>query len=89
VDVSLTEELARWVEAQVETGLYRSSSEVVREALELLVRRELQRGARLADLRGEIDVGLADLEAGRSKELTPELLEEVKARGRECLISHR
>lgn len=40
MNVSLTEELVRFVKAKVETGRYTSSSEVVREALRLLEKHE-------------------------------------------------
>ena len=36
MNVSLTPELEKWVQSKVETGLYGSSSEVVRDALRLL-----------------------------------------------------
>lgn len=38
IKVSLTDELARFVDAQVASGRYASSSEVVREALRLMER---------------------------------------------------
>jgi antitoxin ParD1/3/4 len=38
IKVSLTEELARFVDAQVASGRYASSSEVVQEALRLMKR---------------------------------------------------
>jgi antitoxin ParD1/3/4 len=38
INVSLTDELAKFIDAQVATGRYASSSEVVREALRLMER---------------------------------------------------
>lgn len=52
MNVSVTPELARFVQERVESGLYSSASEVVREALRLLHRRELERQA--AAERGEM-----------------------------------
>ncbi len=40
LNVSLSPELARYVRAKVENGLYASAAEVVREALRLLLLRE-------------------------------------------------
>lgn len=82
MNVSLTKELEQWVETQVGTGLYRSSSEVVREALRHLMLREEQRQARLRNLQGEVQVGLDDLDAGRKEDLTEDLVAAVKGRGR-------
>lgn len=85
MNVSLTKELESWVEAQVGTGLYRSSSEVVREALRHLMLREQQCQARLRDLHREVRVGLDDLNAGRTEDLTEDLVDAVKSRGRRRL----
>ncbi len=58
MNVSLTPELERLVQEKVESGLYSSASEVVREALRLLRERDELRQARLEELRREIAVGL-------------------------------
>jgi len=60
MNVSLTPELERLVEAKVQSGLYRSSSEVVEDALRLLE----QRDSDLKELRARMDEGLADLDRG-------------------------
>lgn len=74
MNVSLTSELERFVTQKVQSGLYTSNSEVVREALRLLRRRERVRRRRLAALpRAEsgdrpqrrIIVSLDDLRARR------------------------
>ena len=39
MNVSLTKELSKWVNDKVSTGLYNSSSEVVREGLRLLMQK--------------------------------------------------
>lgn len=85
MNVSLTKELEHWVAGQVGSGLYRSSSEVVREALRLLMLREQHRQARLRDLQREVDVGIGDLDAGRVEELSDEMVAAVKSRGRRRL----
>jgi antitoxin ParD1/3/4 len=54
MNVSLTQELEKFVDAKVSSGRYTSASEVVREALRLLEEHDATRSARLAALdRGE------------------------------------
>jgi antitoxin ParD1/3/4 len=48
--------------------MYNSASEVVREGLRLLQQRDELRDAKLKALRSEIQEGIDDLEAGRSKD---------------------
>lgn len=68
MNVSLTPELEKIVSFKVESGLYNSASEVVREGLRLLQQRDEMREMKLDALRTEIQKGLDDLEAGRTKE---------------------
>jgi antitoxin ParD1/3/4 len=49
----------------VDSGRYGNTSEVIREALQLLEDHEKLREIRLADLDASIEQGLADIEAGR------------------------
>lgn len=65
MNVSLTPELERIVETKVKDGLYNSASEVVREALRLLQKRDEVSQLKLDALRAEIQKGVDDLEAGR------------------------
>jgi len=58
MNVSLTPELEAFVSKQVEGGLYNSASEVVRDALRLLVHQEQERLAKLRALQHEIQAGL-------------------------------
>ena len=51
MNVSLPEELAKFVKDKVSTGRYGSSSEVVREALRLMEKTERREAERLALLR--------------------------------------
>lgn len=64
MNVSLTPELEKLVNRKVSTGKYQSASEVVREALRLLDERDLIRKARLDSLRGELERGVEQIEAG-------------------------
>jgi antitoxin ParD1/3/4 len=62
MNISLTPELEKWVQAKVESGLYNNASEVIREALREGLRRETE-----ADwLRAQAAIGYAQLEAGES-----------------------
>ncbi|HEY8567238.1 MAG TPA: type II toxin-antitoxin system ParD family antitoxin [Beijerinckiaceae bacterium] len=64
MNVSLTPELERRVAEKVESGLYTSASEVVREALRLLFEAERIKDRRLASLDADIRRGLAQLDGG-------------------------
>ena len=68
MNVSLTPELERIVDKKVKSGLYNSASEVVREGLRLLEHRDEMRKVKLEALRNEIQIGVEDLEAGRSRD---------------------
>lgn len=83
MNVSLTPKLEEWVQNKVQSGLYGSSSEVVRDALRLLHQYEEERGKKLSSLRSEIQIGLEQIRAGRSKPLNEDLIEDIKKRGRE------
>jgi len=64
-----------YVEAKVRSGEYPSDDAVYQAAIEALQREE----AALEQLRREIDIGIADLEAGRVTRETPtEIGEAVK-----------
>jgi antitoxin ParD1/3/4 len=65
MNISLTSELEQWIQKKVASGRYQTSSEVVREAL----RAQIEREEKLALLRGEIEKGWADAEAGRTVSL--------------------
>jgi antitoxin ParD1/3/4 len=82
MNVSLTLELETWIQSRVETGLYGSSSEVVRAALRIYRTYETGRDAKLSQLRSELDVGIADLDSGRSVPFDKDLVDQIKARGR-------
>ena len=63
MNVSLTPELEKYVRRKVATGLYNNASEVIREALRLLVSREAEtRAPQAAPRKGEVLARLAGLE---------------------------
>lgn len=68
MNVSLTPELEQIIAFKVESGLYNSASEVVREGLRLLQQRDEMRELKLEALRKEIQHGIDDLEAGRFRD---------------------
>ena len=82
LNVSLPEELEKRVRAHVASGMFGSASEVIREALRLFEAYHSVRGATLAALQADIAQGLADVEAGRTRELDTA---SIKARGRALL----
>ncbi len=65
MNVSLTPELEKLVQAKVRTGRYNSASEVVREALRLLEQHDSLRAIHLKELRSRIDEGLTSLDRGK------------------------
>jgi len=83
MNVSLTPQLEALVKKKVESGLYGSASEVMREALRLLDEHDRLRSMRLEELRAEIQKGLD------SGEPTPLDINAIKARGRERLAAER
>src|SRR5262245_66430187 len=58
MNVSLTEELRKFVDDKVASGLYHSASEVIREGLRLLAEQEAIRAKRVAELRRKTKDGL-------------------------------
>lgn len=64
-NVVLTNHQASFVEQLVASGRYQNASEVLREGLRLIERREQEEEARLAALRNATRVGVDDIEAGR------------------------
>ncbi len=82
--ITLPSEMAAVVKGAVEGGDYASNSEVVREALrDWKVKRALQ-ARDLASLQADIDVGLADVAAGRVQEFDAAAIIE---RGRQLLAA--
>lgn len=83
MNISLTPQLEELVKRKVDSGLYVSASEVMREALRLLEERDRLKAMRLEELRAEIKKGLD------SGEATPLDIGAIKARGRKRLAAER
>jgi len=67
-NVVLTNEQARLVESLVSSGRYQNASEVIREGLRLIERREAEDAARLVALRAAANVGISALAQGAFRE---------------------
>lgn len=65
MNVSLSQEFAAFVESQVASGEYGTASEVVRDALRLLRREKAAHDEKIAILKREIEIGLAQVRSGR------------------------
>jgi antitoxin ParD1/3/4 len=79
MNISLNPHFEELVKGKVESGLYNSVSEVMREALRLLEERDQLRDLRLEVLRRDIQTGMD------SGEATPLDIEGIKSRGRKRL----
>ena len=81
MNVSLTPRLEAYIKEKVDSGLYSNASEVVREALRILLKKELSDQSKLERLRADLQVGLDDVRAGRVEEWNEEeALERVFAK---------
>jgi antitoxin ParD1/3/4 len=64
MNVSLTPELEKLVTQKVDSGLYQSASEVIREGLRLLDDQDRLRELHLNEVRKKIQTGLDQLDRG-------------------------
>jgi len=65
MNVSLTCELEEFVAQKVQSGLYQTASEVVRDGLRLLRERDELHQQRLEELRRDIAAGIEEIEQGK------------------------
>jgi len=74
-NVNLTSKLENFVKKQVEGGYFNNASEVHRAALAAMARHEEEREARIERLKAAAQLGVDDIDAGRSDvlESDPEL----------------
>lgn len=85
MNVSLTPELEAWIAERVKTGRYRSSSEVVREAVRLLQDRAELEALHRDELKKRVGAGLSELDAGLGATFDEGVLARIKSRGRSAL----
>lgn len=64
-NVVLTDHHEKVIEELVRSGRYQNASEVLREGVRLVEKREAEDKARLEAFKAAVQVGLDDLEAGR------------------------
>ncbi|UCV29971.1 type II toxin-antitoxin system ParD family antitoxin [Ferribacterium limneticum] len=86
LNVSLPPELENRVRQHVESGMYSSASEVIREALRLFEAYKAVQAANLSALKADIAQGVADINAGRVREINTS---DIKERGRAILASSK
>ncbi len=83
MNISLNPHFEELVKNKVESGLYNSVSEVMREALRLLEERDQLRDLRLKELRRDIQKGL---DSGEASSLD---MGDIKSRGRKRLAAQQ
>ncbi len=86
INVSLPPELEARVRQRVESGMYGSASEVIREALRLFEAYEQVKTAKLDSLRLDIAKGLNDAKNGHVNEVD---FESMKQQGRKLLRARK
>ena len=86
MNVSLPPELETRVRQRVESGMYGSASEVIREALRLFEAYEQIKMVKLEGLRQDIASGLNDVKNGHVKEID---FSSVKQQGRQLLKTRK
>ncbi len=87
MNVSLTPELEQYVSGKVQSGLYHSASEVIREGLRLLKQKDEVHRGRLEELRREIQVGIDQANRGEVSAFNKETLKQIKVQGRKRLAA--
>lgn len=82
MDISLSPELEKLIDERVQSGMYASPNEVIREGLRLLAEQEELRKIRLQNLKAGIAQGIESLDQGEgiaAEELFAELKEKNAA----------
>jgi antitoxin ParD1/3/4 len=65
MNISLTKEFENYVAQKVESGMYHSASEVIRDGLRLMKERDELHQSRLAELRKDIAIGVDQADRGQ------------------------
>ena len=76
-NVVLTDQQVELVEMLVHSGRYQNASEVLRDGLRLLQRRELEETAKLEAIRGALDAAEAAVAAGDLYDYSPALFDDI------------
>jgi antitoxin ParD1/3/4 len=82
MNISITPELEEFIEKKVKTGMYNSTSEVVREGLRLLKEQDELKELRLKELKKELQKGYDSATNGNVAEWDlKQFRDKVRARG--------
>jgi antitoxin ParD1/3/4 len=87
MNISLTKELENYISQKLESGMYHSASEVIRDGLRLMKERDELHQSRLAELRKDIAIGIDQADRGQVQPFNEEVTTRVKARGRKRLAA--
>lgn len=68
ITVTLPSDLEAFIDERVSSGRFATASDAVREGLRLLEEREQERDAVLAELRENIEVGVAEAKSGQVRD---------------------
>lgn len=86
--ISLSTEVENRITAKVQSGLYASADEVLREALQLLENRDENHQMELAGLCQEIAIGVGQLDRGEYTLFDEKTLATIKEEGRKRLAGN-
>ena len=86
MNISLTPELEELISKKVESGMYHSASEVIREGLRLLRDQDLLKEMKLRQLKSDIEEGLDDARNNRTSPLDTDA---IKKEGQKRLAAKR
>jgi len=81
-NISLGDHFETYIKQKVESGRYKSASDVVRDGLRLLEERDAMEDIRIARLRDEVEKGINQAKTGQLSHLD---FNEIKAEGRKRL----
>ena len=87
MNISLTKEFESYVSQKVESGLYHSASEVIRDGLRLMKERDDLHQTKLAGCRNEIASGVDQADRGQVQPFNEQTATRVKTRGRKRLAA--
>ncbi|MBI4124954.1 MAG: type II toxin-antitoxin system ParD family antitoxin [Deltaproteobacteria bacterium] len=79
MNVSLSPQLEKWIQKKLETGMYNSASEVIREAIRLMDERDRLQQMKLQELRKDIETGIQEAEQGKLEE-GKKVFEKIRSR---------
>jgi antitoxin ParD1/3/4 len=87
MNVSLTPELEQYVNIKVQSGLYHSASEVIREGLRLLREKDEVHERKLQALRSDIQIGTDQADRGQHSPFDESTIDAIRTEGRKRLAA--